>query len=250
MMSKQWVRTAAAAAMLAGSSATMAEFSGNVAVVSDYLFDGVSQTDNKPAVQVGLDYALESGLYFGFWGSNVDFPDYGDTGIETDWYVGYGWGDENVAFDAGATVYKYVGLDSRNIDGGKVDYDYSEFYFGVTFAENLTLKAFYTSDYANGGSDVIRIKATYSVAINDDWSIPLEFTNWSADAKLDDVDGDYNHFKVGIATSIADFGFELAYVATDFDLGDTYVDGTVISDENEDIYGGEGNFVLTISRDF
>lgn len=236
MMNKHWVRTAVAAAMLAGSGAAMAEFSGNVTVVSDYLFDGVSQTDNKPAVQVGLDYALESGLYFGFWGSNVDFPDYGDTGIETDWYVGYGWGDEAVAFDVGAVLYKYVGLDD-DIDGEDVDYDYNEIWFGVTFNENSTIKWWYADDLANSGESAWRLKFSHSFAINDAWSIPIELTHTSAEDALGD---DFNHIKVGVATSFDPVNVELSLQMTDAD-DDIY---------DEDIYSTDGNVVLAVGFDF
>ncbi|HEX4911055.1 MAG TPA: TorF family putative porin, partial [Permianibacter sp.] len=139
MMNKHWVRTAVAAAMLAGSGAAMAEVTGNVAVVSDYLFDGITQTQNDPAVQGGVDWAMESGLYLGAWASNVDFDTESD--VETDWYVGYGFGDENVSFDFGYVMYMYLPDDD--------DADYDEIYFGVTFAENTTLKYWHARDYFN-----------------------------------------------------------------------------------------------------
>jgi hypothetical protein len=44
---------------------------GNIGLVSDYRFRGVSQTQKGPAVQGGLDLALANGLSFGTWTSNV-----------------------------------------------------------------------------------------------------------------------------------------------------------------------------------
>lgn len=41
--------------------------SGNVGVVSQYVFRGLSQTNGKPAVQGGVDYTHASGLYVGTW---------------------------------------------------------------------------------------------------------------------------------------------------------------------------------------
>jgi uncharacterized protein (TIGR02001 family) len=37
-------------------------FTGNVGIVSDYLFRGISQTRGKPALQGGFDYAHSSGF--------------------------------------------------------------------------------------------------------------------------------------------------------------------------------------------
>ena len=43
----------------------------NVTVVNDYRYRGISQTNFKPAIQGGFDYAHESGLYIGNWNSSI-----------------------------------------------------------------------------------------------------------------------------------------------------------------------------------
>jgi uncharacterized protein (TIGR02001 family) len=43
--------------MAAGFATAQAQVSGNLALTSDYRFRGVSQTQNAPAVQGGIDYA-------------------------------------------------------------------------------------------------------------------------------------------------------------------------------------------------
>ena len=68
-------KTLLAAAMLATSSAALAEISANVTLASDYVFRGISQTDNQIAIQGGFDYAQDNGFYVGTWASNVD-PDF------------------------------------------------------------------------------------------------------------------------------------------------------------------------------
>ena len=47
--------------------------SGNVGVVSQYVFRGLSQTNGKPAIQGGPDYRHASGLYAGTWLSNISW---------------------------------------------------------------------------------------------------------------------------------------------------------------------------------
>lgn len=64
-----------------------AEWSGNAALVSDYLFNGITQTQKDPALQLGIDWNNDAGVYAGAWGSNVDFGD--DTDTEIDVYAGY-----------------------------------------------------------------------------------------------------------------------------------------------------------------
>ncbi len=48
-------------------------FSANVALTTNYMFRGVSQTNNGPAIQGGFDYEYSPyNLYVGVWASNVD----------------------------------------------------------------------------------------------------------------------------------------------------------------------------------
>ncbi|MFN4291911.1 MAG: TorF family putative porin [Permianibacter sp.] len=248
MMNKHWVRTAVAAAMLAGSGAVMAEVGGTVAITSDYLFDGVSQTVNDPALQVGFDISDESGFYAGIWASNVDFETESD--IETDHYIGYGWGSEAVAFDVGYVRYKYLdGLENGDFNLS----DYGEWYFGVTFAENTTVKYWYAPDYPaatefDGDKNAAhRVKVTHNIAINDQLSVGLEFTHSmdiyaGYDAINDEVViDDLNHFRVGVGYALSDaFAFDLSYHKTDADKD--YAD--------EDIFSIDGNIVLTATYSY
>ena len=45
----------------------------NVTVVNDYRYRGISQSNFKPAIQGGFDYAHESGLYIGNWNSSISW---------------------------------------------------------------------------------------------------------------------------------------------------------------------------------
>ena len=111
-------------------------FSANVAVTTEYYFRGLSQTDDKPAVQGGFDYeipvAKPASLYLGVWGSNVDFND-GSAGasLEMDWYGGFKGdiGDTGLSWNAGFIYYSYPGASSSlNYDfwevQGSLGYDF------------------------------------------------------------------------------------------------------------------------------
>ena len=69
-----------AASPMAGAVEVLGgDLSANVGVVSNYYFRGVTQTDDKAAVQGGFDWAHDIGFYVGTWASNVDFD--GDTEV-------------------------------------------------------------------------------------------------------------------------------------------------------------------------
>jgi uncharacterized protein (TIGR02001 family) len=65
----------------------------NVTVVSDYRYRGISQSNMKPAIQGGFDYAHESGLYIGNWNSSISWVGDLNPGvsapIEMDFYGGF-----------------------------------------------------------------------------------------------------------------------------------------------------------------
>lgn len=108
----------AAALLLAATSAHAQEaaegpftVSGSFALVSDYRFRGVSQSDEHIAVQGGLTVAHESGFYAGTWGSNLaGWGTFGGANIELDLFGGYKFEFENgMAIDAGLLWYFYPG---------------------------------------------------------------------------------------------------------------------------------------------
>jgi uncharacterized protein (TIGR02001 family) len=69
----------------------------NVTVTNDYRYRGMTQTNYKPAIQGGFDYAHESGFYIGNWNSSISWINDGYAGdggnkpsapIEMDFYAG------------------------------------------------------------------------------------------------------------------------------------------------------------------
>ena len=45
----------------------------NVTVASNYIYRGITQSNNKPAIQGGFDYADDSGFYVGNWNSSISW---------------------------------------------------------------------------------------------------------------------------------------------------------------------------------
>src|SRR5690606_3800728 len=92
----------------AGAAGAQAEVSANVTLATDYVFRGISQTDEKGAIQGGFDWAGETGLYAGIWASNVNFG--GDASTEMDYYGGYaGETASGIGYDVGFIYYDYEG---------------------------------------------------------------------------------------------------------------------------------------------
>ena len=68
---------------------------GNVGLFSQYVFRGLTQTNQKPAIQGGFDLAHKSGFYVGTWASNINWvsdavppPNSVSASMEWDFYGG------------------------------------------------------------------------------------------------------------------------------------------------------------------
>ncbi|PWF23814.1 TorF family putative porin [Corticimicrobacter populi] len=113
----------AAFAPAAMAQDALSEFSisGNATIVNDYRFRGYTQTNFKPAIQLGFDVEHSSGFYLGNWNSNVSDDLFPDGNLEMDFYGGWkgALGDSGVGIDVGVLYYYYPGSDANKINPEK-----------------------------------------------------------------------------------------------------------------------------------
>ena len=112
---------AAAALVLPAAPASAIEIEGSgltiaatPAATSNYLFRGISQTRNRPALQGTLDVAHESGFYVGAFVSNVSFQGSNAT-TEIDGLFGYRTELAGISWDVGGVWYTYPGSYTRGV---------------------------------------------------------------------------------------------------------------------------------------
>lgn len=220
------IMAAGAAALAMGSAgASAATFSGNVAVATDYVFRGVSQTQERPAIQGGFDAAFDSGFFAGIWASNVDFDT--DASAEMDYYGGYSgsFGCSACSYKVGYYYYDYPGdpqLDYQELaasvtyGGLTVGLNYSWEYFGEGTTDAIGDEVEYFYPYAN---------YTYALPF---WDMSLALhvgQNLMSDDGVFEPDEDqYTDWSVGLSRTFTEIG--------DITLGLTYYDTTI-----DDLYG-------------
>ncbi len=176
-----------ALALLAGFSAAQAQteppaapevspVTANVTVTSDYRYRGISQTNFKPAIQGGFDYAHESGFYIGNWNSSISWISDANPGtsapIEMDFYGGFKkeFIGEGFASDFGVLQYYYptTGLPSTATNPNTTElYAAQNFTFGpVTGFAKFSYAVSNTFGYANSnGSYYPDLTANYDTGI-------------------------------------------------------------------------------------
>jgi uncharacterized protein (TIGR02001 family) len=141
---------------------------GNFSLATNYVFRGMTQTGEKPAIQGGFDYTHASGFYAGAWGSSISWIS-----------------DEGMAANAGTEIDTYFGFKNSfatdfNYDVGFLRYNYPGTYSVPTKADTdelygligykwVTAKYSYATGDTFGvkdakGSSYIDLSANYSLA--------------------------------------------------------------------------------------
>jgi len=261
------VAAALAAPMLA-AAADPSPVAGNMSIVSDYRFRGISQTYLGPAIQGGIDYGHPSGIYLGNWNSSVasqQFP-FG-SGIEMDFYGGWKKSFGDIGIDVGAIYYYYH---NAEFDGGagKADYNNLEVYFGASWKWLSAKYSYALSDYfgladeqgnggffcnkstdpctpigGRGGSDgTWYLDLTATFPLTKELSLVahygmLEVSNYS--------ELDYKDWKLGVTYDLSGWILGAAYVDSDADKDWYYAGG---SKGNKEI--GKSTIVFSVMKTF
>ncbi|MFI3246183.1 MAG: TorF family putative porin [Ferrimonas sp.] len=154
----------------------------NAALVSNYIFRGVTLSNDKFAVQAGADLEHDSGVYAGVWAST--YKDGSADEVEVDWWAGYAFEiNEHLALDVGVTRYYYadvgghttefyIGANTHGLGlGFYYDQTLESYYFEGNYsfdiAENTTLSTHAGYAEPKSGSGAYDLGITAGYALND-----------------------------------------------------------------------------------
>ncbi|GAB4165548.1 MAG: hypothetical protein Fur0039_01650 [Rhodocyclaceae bacterium] len=244
-----------AAAQSTAPAASPHSFTGNFTLASEYIYRGIGQTNRKPAVQGGFDYAHSSGLYAGIWASNISWlSDTAGGGIsapiEVDVYGGYkgsfAGGDWN--YDLGVLRYNYPG----SYPAGFVDPDTTELYGAIGWRWLTAKYSYVVSSHIFGftttgggktdGSDYLELNAAYDLGSG--WSLAGHVGHQKIRGN---GDASYTDYKIGLTKDVGFGTVGLSYWATDAkacgDAPPTYCNAF-----DKDL--GGGRVLVTFTRTF
>lgn len=188
------------------------EVSANAAILSDYVFRGISQTDENFAIQGGFDIAHESGLYIGTWGSNVDYNDGDESSIEIDLYAGYGAEVNGFSYGIGGLYYFYPGANDS------LGYDYFEVYGSLGYdceVASATVSVNYSPDYFGSSGDAIYTRLGVEVPLSDSFTLSGGIGHQEIDDNLAYGVPDYNDWNATLGYDWKKLNFSVAYHDTD-----------------------------------
>lgn len=188
----------------------------NVALTTDYVFRGESQSDEHAAIQGGYDCEY-SMFYVGVWASNVDFGD--DTNIEVDVYGGIKHTFDKVEVDLGLIYYAYPDASDNN------DQDYLEVKLGLSgdIVDNVSLSGtvYYSDDYYNGSGEAFIYEGGVSIGLGTYGGFSPTLTALIGQIDFDDDvnQQDLAYWNAGVEIGFAEkFTLDLRYWGTDDDV--------------------------------
>ena len=211
--------TTVAIVLLLCSTFIQAEISGNIALSTEYMWRGISQTDGELATSGGFDYEHEQGFYAGVWGSNVNFGTSAPESLELDIYGGWATElDSGIGLDVGIIGYTYHGSE------GASAINFTEYFVGASYQGFGAY--YYIGDSVDPAGDPNYLEISYG----------YDFEKISLSAVYGNYDGfadpsvDYSYYGLGLSTSV--YGIDLALNWTDNDTNST----------------GDSNLVFSISK--
>ncbi|HYD26349.1 TorF family putative porin [Brevundimonas sp.] len=195
----------------------------NVAIGSDYVFRGVSQTGEDAAISGGVDLTRGT-FYAGAWASNVAFPGDPAARAEIDVYAGVrpefaGW-----VWDLGAVGYFYTGQPNG------ADYDYVEAKVAASRAigpATLGAAVYWSPDFFGAAEDeAAYVEASAAVSPADRWTV-----SGAVGRQVLSSDFDYTTWNLGVARKLTDnLALDVRYHDTDaHDFGDIHGSRAVAS---------------------
>ena len=173
-------------AVLAAPAA--AELNANIGVTSNYVWRGVTQTNDDSAVSGGVDFTHKDGFYVGTWVSNLSRTNGNTSGqYEHDIYGGYNFKAGPVDLDVGYIQYLYP--------VGNANSDFSEAYVNATYKQFGGGVALTLSKDGTGDDNDIYIYANANFEIKKDLSLNLLVGDYNYDAA---GSSDYTHFHASL----------------------------------------------------
>lgn len=205
-------------------------------LTSNYIFRGLTQTNNTGAVQGGITYTLPgTGIYGNVWGSNVKFPedDLGHTAATLEFDTSIGFSStigDNFSYGLALTRYNYT---------QSAYFDYNELIANIQFHFITALVGYSNDVYATGEPGTY-----YNLGIN--YNVPEKYIFGISGVNILGGIGYYDlNNQTSLYTSYKDYKIQLAKTF------DAYQVAVAWTDTDGKFFGpanwGNSKFVFTIT---
>ncbi len=222
------------------------EVSGYISGTNNFMYRGLSLSDNGAAIQGQATLQSKGGLYTTLWGSNTILRanDGSGSGLEGNFLVGYRNSiTDDLSFDVGYMRTFYPGM-NRGTSGGATR-DFNDFYGSLSY-KGFTAGVSYSDDFFAETGSALYTFASYNAPIIDKLSLIATIGHTRNSSKdflgIFGVDeASWTHYIIGVSHPLP-YGLQIsgAYHGTDGNGQDAF-----------DISGfGTNRFVATLTKNF
>ena len=183
----------------------------SLGATNNYMFRGISQSDNDPAVFGSVEFG-HSGFAVGAWASSIDFDTDPGAKVEIDLYAGYTHSfNDNTSAGIKAIYYYYPGADTPDASYwefiGNLEHNFGRF--------TGNLQVGYAPEYFGNTGSATWVSLGGKTALTE-W---LEFSANAGYQSFDDnalvVLPDYWHGDIGFTATYDIASLDVRYVASD-----------------------------------
>lgn len=210
------------------------DISANVGIATDYVYRGISQTMNQPALQAGLYVDHKSGISASAWMANVDYvpagaPDDGAR-FEIDLTLGYSFAaSERVGI--GVSIMRVMTPGTR----AGFDYDYDELSAALTVDRHYEITAGFSDSVFGSGQQSLHVSVAATFELGKGFELGTEIGHFDLDVAGDN----YRYANLTLGGGYLGFDWQLA--------------GHITSRKARSIFGAaisKPRVVLALSRNF
>ena len=218
------------------------DFTANASFSNNYLWRGLTQTENEPAISGGIDYGHDSGWYIGTWVSNVEYGTTDTFSYEHDVYFGYAGEYEGISYDLGYLYYNYD--EDNDIDFGEVygsvgwgGFSVTAWILAHTEANESMGQGIVGRDYDFGFGDAYYVYGDYVHEIREGLELGLHVGYHAGDFvdAFNFADGTDDYVEWNVSLAKAGFGF--------------LVSGTDLNDSPAGLQNDQIKFVVSCTID-
>jgi len=244
------------------AAATPGPFTANLTLTNDFRYRGISQSNFRPAIQGGFDYAHSSGFYIGNWNSSISWisdsasaaGNSASAPIEMDFYGGYKYEwSKGFTADVGILQYYYP---TTNLSAFAVNPNTTEIYAAQNFTFNAVtgyLKFSWAASTLFGTANSAGSNYT-DLTVNVDtgfWGLALNAHVGYQYVAGKTVAGNisnsslfsYTDWKLGVTKDFGSgFSGSMAYVGTNAK------DGSYVNPQLQNL--GKGGFLISLTKTF
>ncbi len=244
------------------AAAAPGPFTANLTLTNDYRYRGISQSNFRPAIQGGFDYAHSSGFYIGNWNSSISWisdsasmaGNSASAPIEMDFYGGYKYEwSKGFTADVGILQYYYP---TTNLSAFAANPNTTEIYAAQNFTFDAVtgfLKFSWAASTLFGtansaGSNYTDLTVNYDTGL---WGLALNAHVGCQYVAGKTVSGDisnsslfsYTDWKLGVTKDFGSgFSGSMAYVGTNAK------DGSYVNPQLQNL--GKGGFLISLTKTF